>query len=888
MKTTLLALILTLTGLELWAQQGPPGMNNTAASRRAMSRLSNTNGPVTQPRYQPAAPGATGVPGAQPGMQPGGAPGGLGGSGVPGAPGAAPAVPLSSTYSASSTFAAKSEEMIAPGLIDFEGVEVTQVLDIYAKLVNRTLLRAGLPTAQIILKTQTPLTKTEAIEALQAVLALNGIAVVNIGEKFVKVLAVADANSAGANLDDTSVTNLPNLGSYITHITQLKYIKPSVMIPFIQPFGKLQGGLSPIDDNGILVMRDYAENIKRMLEMIDKIDVSVPAEYVSEVIPIRYAKVDDIASALNSLGGGGGGSPVSIGTSPSSGQISGVAGSRMGGMSGMGGMGGSMGGGGYQSGGMGGGGAFGGQNRGGMGGGATPNGTPNNATTFQQRLQNIIGATARPGGTGGGGGSQDQIQLFGQTKIIPNESSSSLLIYATRADLEVIKGIIAKLDVPLAQVLIEAVIMDVTIGHTFDFGVSAAQKPMNYNAAIPINGAGGYNNGGFMSLIQSVVTNGFIGHGSNAIPIIGQIVSAGGGTNGAFGNSLSGGSSWFGNIGPNWDVAVQAAQTDSRASIIQRPRIQTSQAKPAQFFVGETVPYVTGSTYGSAYGNSSSYSQLSVGVELDVTPYINPEGLVVMEIQQEIDDLNGYTEITGVGKVPNTIKRTLNAEIAVRNLDTVMLGGFIKSDKSHSQSGVPFLSDIPILGNLFKKRSDSKDRQELIVLIRPTVLATPELAAKHTVKEEQRLPGVSGAAAEDAEYERKLIDAERKREQKSSKSNRKAEGFFLLPTDMETNFLTAPVEAVPSSTSNPPPTEPSADVDAANPLPLIEPEIQVETPQIKTNVPAAPIVPVTQSPTRAPAADNGSAQLDAAAKQQKVAAVLAQKMMELNSTNAPH
>ena len=90
---------------------------------------------------------------------------------------------------------------------------------------------------------------------------------------------------------------------------------------------------------------------------------------------------------------------------------------------------------------------------------------------------------------------------------------------------------------------------------------------------------------------------------------------------------------------------MQAAAADNNATVIQRPRIQTSQAKPAQFFVGDTVPYVTGTYYGGGYGggNSSSYSQLSVGVELDVTPFINPDGLVVMDIKQEIDDVTGYT-----------------------------------------------------------------------------------------------------------------------------------------------------------------------------------------------------------------------------------------------------
>ena len=95
------------------------------------------------------------------------------------------------------------------------------------------------------------------------------------------------------------------------------------------------------------------------------------------------------------------------------------------------------------------------------------------------------------------------------------------------------------------------------------------------------------------------------------------------------------------------------------------------------------MPYVTSTyNYGGAYGNQSSYSQLSVGVELDVTPFINPDGLVVMQIQQEIDDLNGYTTITGVGQIPNTIKRTLQSEITVSNMDTVVLGAFIKNGKS--------------------------------------------------------------------------------------------------------------------------------------------------------------------------------------------------------------
>jgi general secretion pathway protein D len=186
---------------------------------------------------------------------------------------------------------------------------------------------------------------------------------------------------------------------------------------------------------------------------------------------------------------------------------------------------------------------------------------------------------------------------------------------------------------------------------------------------------------------------------------------------------------------------------------------------------------------------------LSVGVELDVTPFINPDGLVVMDIQQEIDDLNGTTHIDNVGDVPNTTKRTLSSEIAVKDRDTIILGGFVRTDKSKSKSGVPLLQDIPLLGNLFTSRTDKKDRSETIVLIRPTVLKTPEIAAAQAVKEERRLPGISAAAAEDAESERQQVEAERRAELRRVKAQGHQGGHFNPMTPnmpVDTNGVSFP------------------------------------------------------------------------------------------------
>ena len=747
MKTLALTLLLLMAAVAAWPQNLPPPMNQANQSDLLRRIQARRNGATNNPA-NPVRP--AGAP-----IQPG--PGG------PGAPGAQPrvAVPAPFAKPAPDANAADShEEMIAPGVINFEGVDVNQVLDVYAQLVNRTLLRATLPQASIVLKTQTPLTKAEAIQALKAVLALNNIAVIDVGDKFVKVMSTADANASGGPIDNSTTTNLPELGSYVTHIVQLRYVKPSEMLPIIQPFAKLQNSILPIDSNGILVLRDFAENVKRMLEMIDRIDVSVPAEYISEVIPIRYAQAEDIAGALNSLGGSGGSGVVSFGSSTGGSTVNGFHGPNSGGGLGGGSTGyGTQGGYGSTS-------SF-GQNR------TTANGTPSSGSSFQSRLNSIIGKA------GGGGSDKDNIQVFGQAKIIADSRSNSLLIFATKGDMVRIKHVIDELDVLLAQVLIEAVIMDVSLSKALSYGVSAAQNPHSYSPTSQIVGGGGMNNGQpFANFLGSNAN--YFAQGTNVT------------------SSLGSGFSYFGNIGPSWDVALAAAASDSSASVIQRPRIQTSQAKQATFFVGETVPYITSSySGGGIYGNNASYSQLSVGVELDVTPFINPDGLVVMDINQEIDDIVSSTASNG-DLAPTTSKRTLSSEIAVKDKDTIILGGFIRSDQTKSRSGVPILEDIPLLGNLFSQHNNTKDRQELLVLMRPTVLTNPDKAESQTLQEEKRLPGISSAASDDAAYERELIEAQRKAEKHKAAKTGFSDGFYNDETNQTDGAKPAPTIPAPT------------------------------------------------------------------------------------------
>jgi general secretion pathway protein D len=354
----------------------------------------------------------------------------------------------------------------------------------------------------------------------------------------------------------------------------------------------------------------------------------------------------------------------------------------------------------------------------------TPPGGPGNAaapgSSFSQRLQGIINRASSTG----------EIQVLGQTKIIADERTNSLLIYAGKDDMKTIKEIIAKLDVVLAQVLIEAAIIEVDLTANKSLGLSYLQHPQNSGNWA---GVGAINNGNFLQPGNYALT---------------------GGTNGG----LPSGFSYLMSFGQDLDVAVTAAASDSHARILQRPRIQTSHNEPASIFVGTTQPYPTSSYYGGgAYGGYSSIQQLQIGVTLEVTPLINPDGLVVMDIHTKIDGLDGSVNIVNVGNVPITSSKEAASKVSVRDHDTIILGGLVYTEKDKSASGVPVLMDIPLLGYLFRSSSSADTRNELIVLIRPTVLPTPEIAALAATAEKNKMPGVRQVERDVQADERKRL-----------------------------------------------------------------------------------------------------------------------------------
>jgi len=714
-----------------------------------------------------AAAAATTVvaPGPGPAVTPAATPG-VPGAAVPGVPRPNPLIPAgpvtpsitatSANYAATNIVPRGSTADIGAKMMNFQEADLSQILELYAELTGKTLIKSPqVPqNVKVSLRNQTPLTREEGIDALNTVLGLNQISMVLEGEKFIKVVPQAGVGTEAVPFSTNDVAQLRDNMATVAQIVQLKNLLPEEATSIIQPFAKLPNSIIAVKGSPVLVLRDYSENVKRMMEILEKVDVEMPLDIETVVIPIKYALAGEIAGVLSGLGATTG-SGIAGGAGSAGLGGGGFAGGGIGGVGGVGGIGGIGGAGGFNRPGVGG---YGGSTypgaggyQGGYGGtGARPFGTTGVGGTMggggfgggsRSAFGNRLGAAVNRAVGAAGGGAPGEFVLIGQAKIIPDERSNALLVFADRRDLSMISNIISKLDVVLPQVLIEALILEVNLGNSKNLGVSMKQNAQKLG---DLGLAGGSING-----------PGFID--PNSISSLGT-------------NALPSGFSYFGRLNQDFEFAVTAAANDNRINVLSRPRIQTSTAKPASIFVGETRPYVTG-TYFSDFagsGSRSQYAQTQIGISLNVLPIINQEGLVVLDIAQDISQVGGSVTVDN-NEVPITINRTANAYVAVHDRDTIMLGGFISTTKNKSNSGVPFLKDIPGLGLLFRSSNENVNRVELMVLIRPTVLPTPEAAALTTATELDKMPNIKRAQRDEQEFQRKQMEKDRKEEEKAEK-----------------------------------------------------------------------------------------------------------------------
>jgi general secretion pathway protein D len=677
---------------------------------------------------------------------------------------------LTAALLAAAVSATAQEQLMS---LSFEDAPLEQAVELYREWTGRTIIKQADLSAKITLKGR-QLTQNEAKQAIETVLSMNGIALVPMGDKFLKVVPIANARQEGMEIKpfDPEEKYVP-ADQLITQVIPLRYVVFADVQPLIQHLVHGYGKIIEMNRINSVLITDTSANIARIVELINMVDQ--PAEKIEpRIYSLKYAEAATISGKLKEL--------VEA-AKTKKGEQTVVAGEV--------------------------------RTIPGVIRAPRPEATPAEADAIEQTemivgevkivsddrtniiivfskaanfgffdniikvldvpvdpavetvvvplefakakeisgiLNEFVGAakatekTKAPGaGSKAPDGSKtvDEIiqrvveptgkelsadtknaigRLSPDTKILSDERSNALILMGRKSDIAAIKNVIAQLDVMLEQVMIEAVILSVGLGDSLKTGVQWVYENIPDQGNLTYQKESYQDSNGVWQVFDKPVYQ-------NS-----DLNRAGFDAAGLASNMASGALSYYGafpNI--NLKAIVSAAKNDSNARILSTPVVLTTDNTEAKITVGEERPVISSSinsgsgTVNEGYSARSTYEYRNIGITLTVTPNINPQGFVVMEITQTADDVSGEVTIDG-NSVPIVSKREITATVAVQDRSTVVLGGLVRKSKTQSATKIPLLGDIPLLGWFFSTRNNSDARSELVVLLTPYVLTTPEQA----------------------------------------------------------------------------------------------------------------------------------------------------------------
>lgn len=314
-------------------------------------------------------------------------------------------------------------------------------------------------------------------------------------------------------------------------------------------------------------------------------------------------------------------------------------------------------------------------------------------------------------------------------KILPDKRTNALIVMASKSDHAAIGELIKEMDMMLSQVLIEAVIINIQLSDALQTGVQWLQNAM---AVYDKKGGNRTPIGAFAGSFGGGSASGSGGGGSLPTPVDAAGITS---LPGAPGLSY-----YFTHYGLNINAVVQMASSDSRTKVVSTPVILTTDNTEATLKVTDQIYVYNGQTLtqvGIAVQPIQNFTIKDVGLELKVKPHINTNRVVMMEISQSVSDPGDVGDPKAGSLVSRT--RSLNASIAVRDRETIILGGQVRQNDDNNRSKVPILGDIPLLGRLFNTTTQSGGRSEMIVLVTPYVLDTPAGIAAESMRRKRAL-----------------------------------------------------------------------------------------------------------------------------------------------------
>ncbi len=357
------------------------------------------------------------------------------------------------------------------------------------------------------------------------------------------------------------------------------------------------------------------------------------------------------------------------------------------------------------------------------------------AKTIAKSVNGILAKGFAPKPTGGlrDGGFDAPVQ------VVPDKVSNSLLISATATDYERLKPLLHALDVRPGEVYVKASLIEISTDKLNNIQVNLAGGLLAASGA----GAVGFTNYGMLGGIVNGATGasslgGAATTGGSSLGVMSGLAGAAqslSGLNGLVAGVLTGGSFKYNGVSyPNVGTLLNALETYSDVRTLSTPEILATDNVKAKITIGEDVPFITGQSQTVGGNVMTMIQRQNVGITLEITPHILSRQRVRLSVKQVISALTNASQVIGTIAVgPTTTKRAAQTNLIVRSGQTVVIGGLISKETSVNDQGIPFLSDIPLLGALFSNTNHEKKRDDLLIFLTPYVIRSDEdsLVVKH-------------------------------------------------------------------------------------------------------------------------------------------------------------
>jgi len=623
-------------------------------------------------------------------------------------PGVAAAVPLPGLNGA---------DQIGPVILRDE--TVAQVLDLMQRWTGKSILRpAALPASVYTLSLPASITRDEALLALETLLNLNGIAVIQQGDKFLKVVPNLVAKAESPQLIAGSVLSLPPSGRIASKIFTLKHANAQELVAQIASSLNTTLASPPVyfGRNNALLITDSISNLQKIETLTMQIDRPQLDLVVTKSYVLKNAMATDMVNKLTSMlrspATVSGGAPFRLSTGTTfladertnrvllmgsadqhdffdklidtldqksnpntktdviflrhadAQQVATLVTSLVTG-----------------------------QTTAAARAGNSVRSTTLNRTPVPTAVNSTSGSSSAAAAAGASQMGADEFSS--NLTVLPDIRSNSVVVSGTNDDLRLLHELIEKVDIVLPQVRIEVVIVEVKLSDNETNGFNTLGLTVSNGKLIGIGGTGG----GFN-------VNGVPATANSTVPANSTVVSASQGT-----------------LAPNSNlsatIGLNTTPRKGDLKVLSVPAVTTTHNKEATIFVGESRPVITGSTIAAQTGQiTSTVSQRDIGIQLKVLPLIGKDGSVQLQVSQSVEDILGSTILDGNDQ-PIIGRRTTDSFVSAMSGEIVVLGGLQRTISTKSTSR---LGPIPFLGDLFGSSTVLEEKQELIIFLRPYVL----------------------------------------------------------------------------------------------------------------------------------------------------------------------